>query len=101
MEFCFCFFVLLSLFFISDDWKCLKFGSKVSGTWYDELNNVKHKVLLDTPVDVSGTQIYFFYWIGLKKLAYKHVNYNLVCALYPEIPGGAIKATPPPPPHHI
>ena len=37
-----------------------------------ELENVKHG-------DVSETQI-LFYCIGLKKFAYKHVNYNIVFA---------------------
>ena len=48
-----------------------------------ELQNVKHGVLRDALVEVSETQI-LFRWIGLKKLVYKHVNYNTVCALYPE-----------------
>ena len=50
-----------------------------------ELENVKHGVLLDALLGVSETQI-LFHWIRLKKLAYKHVNYNIVCALYPEKP---------------
>ena len=54
---------------------------------HDVLENVKQGVLRDTLVEVSGTEI-LFHWIGLKKLAYKHVIYNLDCALYPEIPGG-------------
>ena len=58
-----------------------------------ELENVKHGVLHDALVEVSETQI-LFHWIRLKKLARKHVNYNIVCALYPEIPGGG---DPPPP----
>ena len=48
-----------------------------------ELKSVKHGVLRDALVEVSGTQI-LFHWIGLKKLACKHVHYNIVCALYPE-----------------
>ena len=63
---------------------------------HDELDNVKHGVLRDTLVEVVGTQI-LFYWIRLKKLADKHVNYNLVCSLYPEIPGGGRKGPSPPP----
>ena len=64
-----------------------------------ELKNVKHGVLRDAPVEVSETQI-LFHLIGLKKLAYTPVNYNIVCALYPEIPGGGggESITPPPPP---
>ena len=41
---------------------------------HDELENANHAVLHES------------FWIGLKKLAYKHVNYNL--ALYPEIHWG-------------
>ena len=48
-----------------------------------ERENVKHGVLRDALVEVSET-----HWIGLKKLAYKHVNHNIVCAIYQEIPGG-------------
>ena len=51
----------------------------------DELDYVKHGVLRDTLVEVLGTQI-LFHWIGIIKLAKKHVLYNLVCASYPEIP---------------
>ena len=40
---------------------------------HDELKNVKYGVRL---VEVSGTQI-LFHCIGLKKLAYEHVNYIL------------------------
>ena len=60
-----------------------------------ELKNLKHGVVRDVLVEVSETQI-LFHWIGLKKLAYKHVNYNIVCALYPEIPGGGELESPPP-----
>ena len=49
-----------------------------------ELENVKHGVLRDALVEVLRNSNPF-HWIGLKKLAYKHVNYNIVCALYPEI----------------
>ena len=52
----------------------------------DELESVKHGVLRDAHVESSGTQI-LFQWIGLKKLAHNHVNYNNVCSLYSEIPG--------------
>ena len=48
-----------------------------------ELENVKHGVFCDALLEVSET---LFHWIGLKKLAGKHVNYNIVSALYPEIP---------------
>ena len=47
---------------------------------------MKHGVLRDALVEVSETKI-LLHWIGLKKLAYKNVNYNIVCALYSEIPG--------------
>ena len=50
-------------------------------------STVKHGVLHDTLVEVSGTKI-LFRWVGLKKLANKHVNNNLVCTLCTEIPGG-------------
>ena len=63
-----------------------------------ELENVKRAVLRDALVEVLETQI-LFHWIRLKKLAYKHVNYNIVCALYPEIPGGV--GIHPPPPTYI
>ena len=43
-----------------------------------ELENVKHGVLRGALVEVSETQI-LFHWVGLKNLAYKHVNYNIVC----------------------
>ena len=46
-----------------------------------EFENVKHGVLREALVEVSGTQI-LFHWIGLKKLASKYVNYNIVCAKY-------------------
>ena len=42
-----------------------------------ELENVKHGVLHDALVEVSETQI-LFHWIGLKKLAFNQVNYNIV-----------------------
>ena len=58
---------------------------------------MKHGVLHDALVEVSGTQN-LFHWIGLKKLTYEDVNYNIVCALYPEIPGGGVESTPPPQP---
>ena len=61
-----------------------------------KLKNVKHGVLRDAPVEVSETQI-LFHLIGLKKLAYTPVNYNIVCALYAEIPGGGGINNPPPP----
>ena len=38
---------------------------------YVELQNVKHGVLRDALVEVSGTQK-LFHWIGLKKLVHKH-----------------------------
>ena len=41
-----------------------------------ELENVKHGVLRDALVEVSETRIRI-HWIGLKKLAYKHVNTTL------------------------
>ena len=58
---------------------------------YNELKNVKHGVLCDALVEVTATQNL---WIGLTKLP----NYNLPCALYPEIPmgrGGGIHPTQP------
>ena len=60
-----------------------------------ELENVNHGVL-----EVSETQI-LFHCISLKKLAYSHVNYNIVCASYPEIPGGGESIPPPNPPTYI
>ena len=48
-----------------------------------ELESVKHGVLRDALVEVSGTQN-LFHWIELK-----NGNYNIVCALYSEIPGGS------------
>ena len=61
---------------------------------HDELENLKHGVLRDALVEVSVTQI-LFHWIGLKKLANKHVDYSLVCELHPEIPGrGGIHPSP-------
>ena len=63
-----------------------------------ELQNMKHVVLHDALVEVSETRI-LFHWIGLKKLACKHVNFNIACALYPEIPrGGGVESTLPPQP---
>ena len=59
-----------------------------------DLESVKHEVLCDALVEVSGTHI-LFHWIRLKNFAYKHVNYNIVSALYLEIPGGG--STPPQP----
>ena len=55
-----------------------------------ELENVIYGGL----VDVSETPI-LLHWIGLKQLDYQHVNYNIVCALYPEIPGGGGLNPPP------
>ena len=49
---------------------------------HDELENMNHGVLCDTHVKISGTQI-IFHWIGLKKLACKHVQHSFVCALTP------------------
>ena len=53
---------------------------------HDELENVSHGVLRDALAEeVSGTQI-LLPWIGLKKLACKHVKHGLVCALTYDIP---------------
>ena len=49
-----------------------------------ELENVKHGVLRDALVEVPEIRI-LFHWIGLKKLDNEHVNYNIICALYPDI----------------
>ena len=49
-----------------------------------ELESLKHGVLRDTLVEISGAET-LFHWIGLKKLANKHVNYNIVCALYSKL----------------
>ena len=71
---------------ISDDWKCLKFGFKVGGA----------------PCRARKRETWspsWRPWRGLResnpfpldrapKVGYKHMNYNIVCALYPEIPGG-------------
>ena len=43
-----------------------------------ELQNVKHGDIHGALIEVTETQI-LFHWIGLKKLAYKHLNYNIVC----------------------
>ena len=59
---------------------------------YVELENLKHGVLHDNLEEVSGIQIRS-HWIGLKKLAYEYVNYNIVCTLYPEIPPPQKKKT--------
>ena len=61
----------------------LNFASKLV-VLHVKLENMNHGVLL---VEVPGTHK-FVNWIGLKNLAYKHVKYNIVCALYPEIPYG-------------
>ena len=58
-----------------------------------ELQNVKHGDLHGAPIEVTETQI-LFHWIGLKKLAYKLVNYNIVCGQYPEIPGEGVDPPP-------
>ena len=79
------FFNNLSLFLISDDWKCLNQALKLV-VLNVEVESVKHGVLLDALVEVSGTQL-IFHWISLK-----HVNYNIVCALYPKIPWGGVKS---------
>ena len=60
-------------------WSALNLALKLV-VLHVELENVKHGVLRDALVEVSETQI-LFHWIGLEKLAYKNVNYNIVCAL--------------------
>ena len=69
----------MSLFLISDDWNAFNLAFTLV-LLHVELESVKHGVLRDVLVEVSGTQI-FFHWIRLKNLAHKHGNYNIVCAL--------------------
>ena len=88
----------MSLFSISDAWKCLKFGFKVGGASW-RARKRETKVLRDAHVEVSET-LNLFYLIWLKKVANKDVNYNFVWAIYPEIPRGGLDRgihTPPKP----